>query len=64
MSDEPDRSLFAVVTRQRACREFAATPVTDADLAPLLEAATHAPSAENKSGDSVTPTARRGDGTC
>lgn len=43
-----DRDLFAVVGRQRACREFAATPVTDAELAPLLDAATHAPSAENK----------------
>jgi len=43
-----DRDLFAVVTRQRACREFAADPVTDDDLAPLLEAATHAPSAENR----------------
>ena len=48
MSDEPDRDLFAVVTRQRACREFADTPVTDAELGPLLEAATHAPSAENR----------------
>jgi nitroreductase len=43
-----DRDLFAVVSRQRACREFADTPLTDAELAPLLEAATHAPSAENK----------------
>ena len=48
MSAAPDRDLFAVVTRQRACREFADTPVTDAELAPLLEAATHAPSAENR----------------
>jgi nitroreductase len=43
-----DRDLFAVVNRQRACREFADTDVADADLAPLLEAATHAPSAENR----------------
>jgi len=48
VSDEPDRDLFAVVTRQRACREFADTPVTDAELGPLLDAATHAPSAENR----------------
>jgi nitroreductase len=43
-----DRDLFAVVSRQRACREFSADAVTDDDLAPLLEAATHAPSAENR----------------
>jgi nitroreductase len=40
--------LFAVVGRQRACRDFSAEPVTDEQLAPLLEAATHAPSAENR----------------
>ena len=43
-----DRDLFAVVARQRACREFADTPVADAELAPLLDAAIRAPSAENK----------------
>ena len=43
-----DRDFFAVAARQRACREFAPTPVTDDDLARLLDAATHAPSAENK----------------
>jgi nitroreductase len=43
-----DRDLFAVVTRQRAYREYADTPVTDDDLAPLLDAATRAPSAENR----------------
>ena len=43
-----DRDVFAVITRQRACRAFVDTPVTDAELAPLLDAATHAPSAENK----------------
>jgi nitroreductase len=43
-----DRDVFAVVARQRACREFSAEPVTDDDLAPLLEAATYAPSAENR----------------
>jgi nitroreductase len=42
------RDFFAVVTRQRACREYAPTPVGDDELAPLLEAATHAPSAENR----------------
>jgi nitroreductase len=48
VSEAKRSDLFAVVNRQRACREFADTPVRDADLAPLLEAATHAPSAENK----------------
>ena len=43
-----DHDLFAVVGRQRACREFSADPVSDDDLAPLLVAATHAPSAENR----------------
>ena len=40
--------LFAVVSRQRACRAFSDAPVTDAEIAQLLEAATHAPSAENR----------------
>lgn len=40
--------FFAVAGRQRACREFAPTAVTDADLARILDAAVHAPSAENK----------------
>jgi nitroreductase len=43
-----DRDLFDVVGRQRACREFTDTPVSDDELALLLEAATHAPSAENR----------------
>ena len=43
-----DRDLFSVVSRQRACREFSAGPVADADVAAILEAATHAPSAENR----------------
>jgi nitroreductase len=40
--------LFAVVSRQRACRAFADTPVPDAEIARVLDAATHAPSAENR----------------
>lgn len=40
--------LFAVAGRQRACRTFSDAPVTDAEIAQLLEAATHAPSAENR----------------
>jgi nitroreductase len=39
--------FFAVVVNQRACRRFSAEPVPDADLERMLEAATHAPSAEN-----------------
>ncbi len=40
--------LFSVMRTQRACREFSAEPVTDDDLAQILDAAVHAPSAENK----------------
>ena len=43
-----DGDLFAVVGRQRACRTFSDAAVTDTDLAALLAAATHAPSAENR----------------
>jgi nitroreductase len=46
--NDAERDLFAVVSRQRACRQFTDTPVSDSELAPLLEAATHAPSAENR----------------
>lgn len=40
--------LFEVVHAQRACREFADTPVSDTDLGAVLDAAVHAPSAENR----------------
>ena len=40
--------FFDVVSRQRACREFSDAPVSDDDIAAVLEAATHAPSAENR----------------
>jgi nitroreductase len=43
-----DPDLFAVVTRQRACRAFSDEPVTDDHIAQVLDAATHAPSAENR----------------
>jgi len=43
-----DPDLFDVVHRQRACRAFSADPVDDALLARVLDAATFAPSAENK----------------
>jgi len=40
--------FFDVVRRQRACRAFGDEPVDDATLGRLLEAATFAPSAENR----------------
>jgi nitroreductase len=40
-------AFFDVVLRQRACRDFAPDPVPDEDIALMLEAAVHAPSAEN-----------------
>lgn len=45
--DHSDR-LFEVVRRQRAHRGFSDDPVPDEMLGQLLEAATHAPSAENR----------------
>ena len=39
--------IFAVIRRQRACRDFSDRPVVDDDIARVLEAATYAPSAEN-----------------
>lgn len=38
---------FEVALRQRACRDFSDEPVPDEDIERILEAATHAPSAEN-----------------
>ena len=46
MSPEPD--FFRVVRSQRACRVFSDEPVPDALIARVLEAATYAPSAENR----------------
>jgi nitroreductase len=40
--------LFDIVHRQRACRSFSDRPVDDATLAQVLDAATFAPSAENR----------------
>ena len=40
--------FFDVVHRQRACRDFATDDVDDDTLAKVLDAATFAPSAENK----------------
>jgi nitroreductase len=55
--------FFDVVLGQRACREFLPDPVPDADLERMLDAATHAPSAENRQPwvfVVVTDPARRG----
>ncbi len=40
--------IFAVIQSQRACRHFSDAPVDDSVVARLLDAATHAPSAENR----------------
>ena len=40
--------LFDVIGAQRACRSFLTDPVSDADLERVLDAAVHAPSAENR----------------
>jgi nitroreductase len=42
------KDLFEVIKHQRAYRTFAGDPVSDDDLARVLEAATFAPSAENR----------------
>jgi nitroreductase len=42
-----DPGFFAVAARQRACRRFAPDPVPDDDIVRMLDAAVHAPSAEN-----------------
>jgi nitroreductase len=47
-SSEPSTDLFAVIHRQRASRDFSDRPVSDDDLARVLDAATFAPSAENR----------------
>jgi nitroreductase len=40
--------FFAIVRSQRACREFSGDPVDDDLVARVLDAATYAPSAENR----------------
>jgi nitroreductase len=46
VSSDPD--FFAVARAQRACRTFTDDPVSDALIGRVLEAATYAPSAENR----------------
>lgn len=41
-------AALALIAAQRGCRSFSDEPVVDADLAQIVEAATHAPSAENR----------------
>jgi len=50
MSDSQDGSgaIFDVIRGQRACRDFSNRPVDDDDVARVLDAATYAPSAENR----------------
>jgi len=48
MGDMNGPPFFDVVFAQRACREYADTPVEDALIELVLRAGTHAPSAENK----------------
>jgi nitroreductase len=45
---ERNRSFFDVVLHQRACRQFDDRPVDEGLVATCLQAATHAPSAENR----------------
>ena len=40
--------IFEVIRSQRACRNFSDQPVDDETVGRLLDAATHAPSAENR----------------
>jgi nitroreductase len=41
------KGFFDVALQQRACRDFSDDPVPEADIEQILQAATHAPSAEN-----------------
>ncbi len=45
---EPGPPLFEVIGGQRAHRELRPDPVSDEVIATVIEAATHAPSAENR----------------
>ena len=46
--DDPPAGVIDHLLGQRACRAYTADPVPDDDLVTMLEAATHAPSAENR----------------
>lgn len=48
VSDDAPGAALALLRGQRACRTYTDDPVADADLTAMLEAATHAPSAENR----------------
>lgn len=47
MTHDSDAAL-GLLRAQRGCRSFTTEPVDDADVEAILEAATHAPSAENR----------------
>lgn len=47
-ADRETAAFFTVVHRQRACRAFRTDPIDDETVARVLEAATAAPSAENR----------------
>ena len=47
-SAAPASAALELIGGQRACRSYTGEPVDDADLVAMLEAATHAPSAENR----------------
>ncbi len=48
MTADASSAILRALGGQRACREYTTDPVDDADLTAMLEAATHAPSAENR----------------
>lgn len=48
MTANPGEAALELVRNQRGCRSFTNEPVDDADLEAMVEAATHAPSAENR----------------
>jgi nitroreductase len=47
-NDSTGDNFLEVLRRQRACRSFSSDPVPDTVLEEILEASTHAPSAENR----------------
>lgn len=48
MANLAGEAMLGVMCAQRACRDYTDAPVLDADIATLIEAASHAPSAENR----------------
>lgn len=48
MAEPAGESMLGVILTQRACRSYTDEPVPDRDLATIIGAASHAPSAENR----------------